>query len=332
MLQCSWAAGPTLGACQEALRACCLNRPLITRSGSHPHHLGIGLSRSRRAHCAFVARQHSTMTCTSTKLVAGLLAACLCSSVAGADTTGTTVGGYTFGSDIQGEQQALPLHPSRTPHACGRCTAATHLFRLCALCCSISPAAAAHGLDLTCTAQCAPNAGLPAPAASRRYQSSCFTAASAAPRGFLCLCLHAPALPPPFPSLQGTWTSARMCATSWPQSTPATLPLPVPSTPTARTQCAPTAAPASCRVRAVGGHTPPPPLEFAADHGALIRRRLGKDCALRAHAQRACGDAHGGRQLPCCSPHAALPACVDPHPPLSAPASPPARRVGHFRL
>ncbi|KAL4442400.1 hypothetical protein ABPG77_004984 [Micractinium sp. CCAP 211/92] len=42
------------------------------------------------------------MTCTSTKLVAGLLAACLCSSVAGADTTGTTVGGYTFGSDIQG--------------------------------------------------------------------------------------------------------------------------------------------------------------------------------------------------------------------------------------
>lgn len=42
------------------------------------------------------------MTFSSIKLVVGLLVACLCSSLAGADTTGTTVGGYTFGSEIQG--------------------------------------------------------------------------------------------------------------------------------------------------------------------------------------------------------------------------------------
>lgn len=126
-----------------------------------------------------------------TKLVAGLLVASLCSSLAAADTTGTTVAGYTFGSDIQGKHQAPPLRwlcgATDLPHAC-RCMADQHPR-------PPSPTRPLvllvlhHRWSRSAWIQCMPQTlrnalhELPA-AACARYRHSCQTASVAIPRRF----------------------------------------------------------------------------------------------------------------------------------------------------
>lgn len=142
------------------------------------------------------------MTFSSIKLVVGLLVACLCSSLAGADTTGTTVGGYTFGSEIQGKQLAPALAARRRRmHAHAWPLLATHRR----LCCP-STAGDAAALGRCACAQCplrtawiATHAGTGIAAICMRYQRSCRRHGSRRhPASFLlpATCLY-PSLPCP---------------------------------------------------------------------------------------------------------------------------------------